>query len=130
MPAGLIHDQHGVGVRGDGLRYLPQMQVHRGRVVERQDQPRALALLRADAAEDIGRLGTLIVGRARASAALGSPAHDLILLADPRFVLELDLYPCARGPAPRNILYERGEVFLNAPSLSDGSSTSARERSR
>ncbi len=62
VPAGLIHDQDGMGVRGDGARYLLELERHGGAVAERQDQARALALLRADGTEDIGRAGALIVG--------------------------------------------------------------------
>ena len=114
MPAGLIHDQHGVGIRSDGLRYLPQMQVHGGGVAERQHQPGALAFLWADGTEDIGRFGALIMRRARPGTSFGPSARDLVFLADPRFILKPNFYPCALGLAARDIRDEGGEVFLNA----------------
>ena len=61
-------------------------------IAEGQDQSRALALFRADGTEDIGRCGSLIPRRARASAALGPPAGDLVLLADTSLVLEPNFY--------------------------------------
>ncbi len=108
VPPGLIHDHDGMGVRGDGARYLLEMERHGGAVAGRQDQARSLALLRADGAEDIGRAGALIVGCA------GPGERDLVLLADTGFVLEPDLYPCTRGLAPRDVRHEGGELFLNS----------------
>ncbi len=63
MPAGLVHEQHGVGAGRDMERDLGEVQVHGIGVAERQDEPRRLALLRADRAEDVGGLGALIVRR-------------------------------------------------------------------
>jgi hypothetical protein len=65
VPARLIDEEEGVRVRGDGERYLVEMQAHRLGVAERQDQARGLALGRADRAEDVGRAGPLIVRRRR-----------------------------------------------------------------
>ena len=60
---------------------------HRG-----HDERRALAVLGTDRAEDIGRGGSLIFRGARARAALGPAARDLVLLADARLVGEPDFY--------------------------------------
>jgi len=65
------------------------MQVHRFGVAGGQDQSRALSLLRADGS-DVGRGGALIPRSAWASAALGPPAGDLVLLTNARFIRE----PC------------------------------------
>ncbi len=90
-----------MGVRGDGARYLFGMERHGGAVAERRDQARALAFLRADGTGDIGRAGALIVGCAGPGAAPGPSPRDLVLLADTGFVVEPDVYPCARGLAAR-----------------------------
>ena len=92
VPTGLIGEEYGVGSWCDHLGDFREMQVHRLGVASRQDQRRALAILWADGAEDIGRGGALIAGSARARAALGPPARDLIFLADARLVGEPDLY--------------------------------------
>src|SRR5674536_152894 len=81
MPAGLIDEEDGVGSWCDRLGDFRQVQVHRFDIAGGQDQSRALALFRADGTEDIGRCGSLIPRSARASAALGPPASDLVLLA-------------------------------------------------
>ena len=61
-------------------------------VLQGQDEGGALALGRADGAEDVGRGGALIAGRGGARAAAGPSAGDLVLLSDPGFILEPDLY--------------------------------------
>ena len=92
MPSGLIDEEDGVGSLCNRLGDFREVQVHRFDIAGRQDQGRALALFRADGTEDIGRCGSLIPRSARASAALGPPAGDLVLLADTRLVLEPDFY--------------------------------------
>lgn len=93
---------------------LRQMGVHRLGIAPWQNKTDALALGWADGAEDIGPLGSLIVGRAGPRSALRPAACDLVLLADPGFVLEpeLDLYARLEALADRFDL--RWEVFLNA----------------
>jgi len=73
------------------------MHLHGRHVAERKNEACALALKRADGAEDIDRGGALIVWRARACAALCPSAGDLVLLTDAGFILEPDLYLCACG---------------------------------
>jgi len=95
MPASLIHQDNRVSARGDGERYLGQMQRHGFGIAEGQHQPCALAVFRADRAEDIGRFRPLILrGRWPRSASRPAP-RDLVLLTDPGFVLEPYLYRCA-----------------------------------
>ena len=115
VPACLIEQEHGVGARRDHLGDLGEMQVHRLHIAGGQDQGGALALLRADGTEDVGRGGALIAGSARAGAALGPSARDLVLLADARFVLEPNLY-CLDidGLFARDFIQARGEVFLKS----------------
>ena len=115
VPAGLIDQEHGVGARRDGLGDLDEMQVHRLGIAGGQDQGSALALLRADGAEDVGRGGALIAGSARACAALGPSARDLVLLADARLVLEPNLYGLDIDRLfVRDFVQARGEVFLKS----------------
>jgi len=63
VPPSLIHQQHAVGARFDGERYFRQVQRHGLGIAKGQDQASALAKLRADSAEDVGRFGPLILGR-------------------------------------------------------------------
>ena len=115
MPSGLIDEKDGVGVLCDCLGDFREVQVHRFGVAEGEDQSRALALFRADGAEDIGRCGSLIPRSARASAALGPPAGDLVLLADPCLVLEPNFYlvDIDRFFA-RDFIQARWELFLKS----------------
>jgi hypothetical protein len=92
MPSGLIDKEDGVGSWRNRLGDFGQMQVHRFGVTGGQDQSRALSLLRADGSEDVGRGGALIPWSAWASAALGPPAGDLVLLTNARFIREPNLY--------------------------------------
>ena len=112
MPAGLIDDEDGMSAGVDGSADLCEMGVHRVGVAPRQNE--AYALGRTDCAEDVGRFGALIVRRTRPRSASRPAARDLVLLADPRFVLEpkLDLY--ARLKARPDRLDCGGEVFLKA----------------
>ena len=115
MPASLIDQEDGVGSWCDHLGNLSEMQVHRLGVASRQDQGGALALLRADRAEDVGGGSALVTGRARAGAALGPAAGDLVLLANTRLVLEPDLYLVAVDRLlARDCVQARGEVFLKS----------------
>ena len=113
MPSGLIDEKDGVGAWCDGLGDFREMQVHRFGIAEGQDQSGALALFRADGTEDVGRYGSLIPRGARASAALGPAAGDLVLLADTSLVLEPDFY---LGDVDRFLARDfsqaRWEVFL------------------
>ena len=92
MPTGLIHQYNSVSARSDGERYFCQMERHGFGIAERQHQPRALAVLRADRAEDIDRFSSLIFGCRWPRPATGPAPRDLVLLANPRFVLEPNLY--------------------------------------
>lgn len=118
VPARLIHQQDGMGIGGDGLGYLGEMQIHRRGVAEGQDETRRLAFGRADRAEDVGRLGALIVRGRRPRTAQGPTPGDLVLLADPGLVLEPDLYALARRLAGRDRRQAGGEVFLKAAAAS------------
>ena len=115
MPSGLINEEDGVGSWRNRLGDFGQMQVHRFDVTGGQDQSRALALFRADGTEDIGGCGALIPRSARASAALGPPAGDLVLLTNARFIREPNLYfPNIDGLFARDCIQARCELFLKS----------------
>jgi hypothetical protein len=104
-----------MGSGRDRFGDLCKMQVHRLAIAGRQDQGRALALLGADRAEDVGGSGTLVARRAGAGAALGPAASDFVLLADAGFVGEPDFY-CVAVDAllARDRLQTGGEAFLKS----------------
>src|ERR1035437_3791813 len=113
MPSGLINEEDGVGSWCDRLGDFRQMQVHRLGIAGRQDQCSSLSLLRADGSEDVGRGGALIPRSARAGAALGPPAGDLVLLANARFIREPNLYfPDIDRLFARDFIQARWELFF------------------
>lgn len=93
---------------------LGKVGCHRFAVAAWHDQPRALAGLWTDRAEDVGRLGALVVGRGWPRSALRPTAGDLILLTDPRFILEPQLYFGAGRERPADLVQAGGKVFLKA----------------
>ena len=115
VPTCLIDQEHCVGAWRDGLGDLDEMQIHCLGVANGQDQGCALAVLRADGAEDVGRGSALIAGSAGTGAAFRPPARDLVFLADTRFVLEPNLYrfDIDRFFA-RDFVQARGEAFLKS----------------
>ena len=89
------------------------MQVHCLCVAGRQDQGRALALVWANRAEDVGGSGTLVTRRDRTSATLRPPSRDLVLLPNARLVCEPDFYRLTvKRLLVRDCLQTRGEAFL------------------
>ncbi len=115
VPARLIEQQDGMRSGGDVPCNLLEMQVHREGVALGHDQPGALALFWADRAENVGRGGALIVGRAGARPLLGPAARDLVFLTNPGLVFEPDFYALG-GDAfcARDFLQARGETFLKS----------------
>jgi len=115
VPASLIDQEDGMGSGRDRFGDLCKMQVHRLAVAGRQDQGRALALLGADRAEDVGGSGTLIARRTGAGAALRPAASDFVLLADAGLVGEPDFYCIAVDALlARDRLQTGGEAFLKS----------------
>ena len=115
VPAGLIDQEDGMGSRRDCFADLRKMQVHCLAIAGRQDQGRALALLGADRAEDIGGSGTLVARRTGAGAALRPAASDFVLLADAGLVGEPDFYCIAVDALlARDRLQTGGEAFLKS----------------
>jgi hypothetical protein len=87
VPSGPVHQHDPMGSGSHGLCDFRQMQVHRGRVASGQHQGRALALLRADRPEDVGRARPLVVRGAGPGSPSRPAAGDLVLLTDTGFVL-------------------------------------------
>jgi len=115
VPASLVDQEHGMNPWRDRLGDLEEMQVHCFGVASRQDQGRALALLRAHGTEDVGRSGALIVWGRGPCAALGPAPRDLVLLADAGFIGEPDFYGSRLDAFfACDFVKERGEVFLNS----------------
>jgi hypothetical protein len=113
VPASLIDQEDGVSRGRDRFGDLRKMQVHGLAVASRQDQGRALALLGTDRAEDVGGSGPLVTRRARAAAALGPAAGDLVFLADAGLVGEPDFNRIAVDAfRTRDRLQTVGEAFL------------------
>jgi hypothetical protein len=79
VPAGLVHEQHGVSAGIDCEGDLRQVQIHRVGVAERHDEARSLALLRTYGSEDVGRLRALIVRGRWPRSALRPAPGDLVL---------------------------------------------------
>ena len=94
-----------------------EMLLHRLRVAERHDDAGALALRRTDRTEDVGPGGALVVWRPRPGAAPGPPPGELVLLADPRLVLEPELYALA-GMRGADLRHALRETFLKASAAS------------
>src|SRR5262249_38249567 len=75
----------------------------------------ALAVLRADCAEDVGGGSTLVAGRAGAGAALRPARGDLVLLADASLVGGPDFYRVAvERLGARDFLQGHGKAFLKS----------------
>ena len=88
------------------------LQVHRRGVAEGQDQTRRLAFGRADRAEDVGRVRALVAWGDRPGTAPGPAPGDLVLLTDPGFVGEPDLYALACRRAARDLRQTGREVLF------------------
>ena len=92
VPSGLIHQHESVSARRDGERYVSKVQSHGFGVAEGQDEPCALAVFRADRAEDVGRFRPLVFRCRRPGSASRPAPRDLVLLTNAGFVLEPYLY--------------------------------------
>jgi hypothetical protein len=112
VPAGLIHDQHGMGAGSDRLADLGEVEVHRKGVAPGQDEPGAGAARRADCAEDVGPFRALIMRCDGPRAAPGPAPCDLVLLADARLVLKPDFQRYARADLFPDTVQRFGETFL------------------
>ena len=109
-----LPDEHGMGAGRDHRTDLGEVGGHRLAVTTGHDEARALALGRADRAEDVGGLRALIVRCGRPCPAPRPPPGDLVLLPYPGFVLEPQLYVGAGRERRADFFQAGGEVFLKA----------------
>jgi len=115
VPSSLIEQEYGVPTGRDRARDFGKMQVHRLGVADGQDESCALALARADGAEDMGRGRALIGGRRRPRAASCPAPRDLVLLAYSGLVGKPDFYLAGIDAfLLRDGLQARGETFLKS----------------
>ncbi len=115
MPTSLVEQQHRMTAGGNVVGDRREVQVHRRRIAPGQDQPDGLAFPWTDGAEDIGRDGALVRWRRGTAATPGPAAGDLVLLSDPGFVAEPDLYAAGIDATPvRDRRQWRRPVFLKA----------------
>ena len=63
VPSSLIHQHDRMGARRDDERYFGKVQRHGFGVAKWQNEPGALAMFRANRAEDVGRFRPLVLGR-------------------------------------------------------------------
>ena len=116
MPSSLIQHEDGVCVGLNDGRDFFEMGLHGIGVGIGHDQGGSNAPLGADGSENVGPFRALIVDGPWAGTAQGPPAGDLVLLPDPRFVLEPYFYPASRFTP--DFFQDGGEVFLNASMVS------------
>src|ERR1700710_2908703 len=114
VPAGLIEDQHGVAAGIDGLTDLLEVLAHRRGLAPWHDKAGPLPLGGAHRAKQIGRHGPLILGGPRSGAPLRPASADCVLLADPRLVLEPQLYAGAAWERRFDRRQPGGEAFLKS----------------
>ena len=115
VPSSLVEHENGMGARRHLGCDFVQMPLHGLGVAAGQDEGGADAAIGTDGAEDVSRLGALIVRR-RGPRSPSCPAPgDLVLLPDPGLVPEPDLYPVAIDPlVARDRIQALGERFLKA----------------
>jgi hypothetical protein len=112
VPAGLIQDHHRMCPRRDRCADLLKVILHCGGITPGHDKGGALALRRANGAEDIGRDRALVVGSPGTRAALGPSTGQLVLLTDAGLILEPDLDLDTRADLFLDRRQFGGEVFL------------------
>jgi hypothetical protein len=113
MPACLVQQQHRMRTGRDRLADLLQLRDHGLCVTIGQDETGALALRRADRAEDVGPQCTLVVWGARPCSPPGPAPGDLVLLSDTGFIMPPKFYLGA-GRQTRPDRHQLGrQAFLN-----------------
>jgi hypothetical protein len=83
VPAGAVHEDHGMGVRGHGLAEFIQHRLHGGGADRGQDQGNPGVARGTDGAEQIDGLMAQIAHAARADPTFEPAAADAAGLADP-----------------------------------------------
>jgi hypothetical protein len=88
MPSGSIEQQNGVCAFGDVTRYFVEVKLHGECVGDGQRERRAFTPRRADRAEEIGVVVTLVGRLARSRSASSPLADETVLLTDAGLILE------------------------------------------
>ena len=109
-----IEQEDGVGAPFDGAGDLVQVKLHRLRVRVGQRQGGAGAARRADRAEQVGALVTLVGWLSWPCSAPRPLSHEPVLLADAGLVLKPDLDGLSHGDVAQMGAQRSREVFLNA----------------
>ena len=109
MPTGLIEQHNGVAFGFYLGADHPQVLIHRLSVAVGHNQAGGRSFLGADRAEDIGRLGALILGRGWPGSPASPAARDFVFLPDAGFILEPDLDPGPFGELVADFLDPEGE---------------------
>jgi hypothetical protein len=104
VPSCLTQNGDRMNVQRHLERVLLMAPLHRSGIAARQHQGGCDASRRTDGAEDIGRLSALVMRDTCPAAAFGPAPSDLVLQADPGFVLGAHFYT--------SILRERGTDHL------------------
>jgi hypothetical protein len=117
VPSRPVEQQHGVSACRDMARDFNEMKLHRLGVGVRERQRRADPARRANRAEQIGVVVALVGGLSWPRSALGPLAHEAVLLADARLVLEPDLNGRRFRQAVEMGAQRAREVFLYASTI-------------
>src|SRR5512134_1050098 len=91
-----------------------QMPLHGLGVAAGEDEGGADAAIGTDGAEDVSRLGALIVRRRGAGTLLGPAAGDLVLLSDPGFILPPQFYVGSGRQGGPHLCQRGGKAFLKS----------------
>src|SRR5271166_3354587 len=94
------------------------MQGHGLAVAGGKNEPGAFSFGRADRPENIGRRRPLVARRRRPRSSSRPSAGDLVLLPDPGFVLEPNLYRFAASLLCGGFVHNGGKAFLKAAAAS------------
>ena len=110
----MIDEEDGVGAWCHLGRDFIQMPLHGLGVAVGQDEGRPDTTLGTDGAKDIDRLGALVPGRPGPGSPWRPAPGDLVLLADPRFVLPPEFYLGIGRERGSDRRQRGGEVFLKS----------------
>jgi hypothetical protein len=102
VPAGAIHQDHGMGTGAERLGELVEHGLHGGGTDHRQGQRHPEVAFRADRAEQIDRLLAQVAPASGTQGALEPPATAPAGLTAPGLVEEPDLEPLRRGMIARD----------------------------
>lgn len=115
VPPGLVEEENRVLAGRDLGCDFGEVKGHRRGVAAGQNERGALAVVRADGPEDVGRGGALIVRGAGPCPASGPAPRDLVFLADPGLVGEPEFYVIEGDALVVRDLRQAGwELFLKA----------------